>query len=215
MYLCPRKSEVTMKKTKDISTEERIKAAARKVFHQKGFAGTRTRDIAEEAGINHAMLNYYFRSKEKLFEMVMMETMAYFFQGVGTILNDESTSLEEKIERVVANYIDLLLEEPELPTFMFNEVRANPEPFVANAPIIQALEHSVLAQQYAEAVAQGRINEPNLIHTVLNVISLVIFPFITQPIFTVLSRTDKEAYKALMLQRKTLIPQWIKAILWK
>ena len=69
-----------MKKTKDISTEERIKAAARKVFHQKGFAGTRTRDIAEEAGINHAMLNYYFRSKEKLFEMVMMETMAQFFK---------------------------------------------------------------------------------------------------------------------------------------
>jgi len=202
-----------MKKTKDISTEERIKAAARKVFHQKGFAGTRTRDIAEEAGINHAMLNYYFRSKEKLFEMVMMETMAYFFQGVGTILNDESTSLEEKIERVVANYIDLLLEEPELPTFMFNEVRTNPEPFVANTPILQALEHSVLARQYAEAVAQGRITEPNLIHTVLNVISLVIFPFIAQPIFTALSRTDKEAYKTLMLERKKLIPQWIKAML--
>ena len=202
-----------MSNTKDTSTEDRIKAAARKVFHQKGYAGTRTRDIAEEAGINHAMLNYYFRSKEKLFEIVMLETMAYFFQGVGTILNDESTSLEEKIERVVANYIDLLLEEPELPTFMFNEVRTNPEPFVANTPIIQALEHSVLAQQYAEAVAQGRITEPNLIHTVLNVISLVIFPFIAQPIFTALSRTNKEAYKALMLQRKALIPQWIKAIL--
>ena len=202
-----------MSNTKDTSTEDRIKVAARKVFHQKGYAGTRTRDIAEEAGINHAMLNYYFRSKEKLFEIVMTETMAYFFQGVGTILNDESTSLEEKIERVVANYINLLLEEPELPTFMFNEVRANPESFVVNTPILQALEHSVLARQYAEAVAQGRITEPNLMHTVLNVISLVIFPFIAQPIFTALSRTDKEAYKALMLQRKTLIPQWIKAIL--
>ena len=55
--------------------------------------------------------------------MVMVETMTLFFQGVSAILNDESTSLEEKIERVVANYIDLLLEEPELPTFMFNEVR--------------------------------------------------------------------------------------------
>ena len=202
-----------MSNTNSISTEERIKAAARKVFHQKGFAGTRTRDIAEEAGINHAMLNYYFRSKKKLFEIVMTETMAYFFQGVGTILNDESTSLEEKIERVVANYINLLLEEPELPTFMFNEVRTNPEPFVANTPILQALEHSVLARQYAEAVAQGRITEPNLIHTVLNVISLVIFPFIAQPIFTALSRTDKEAYKTLMLERKKLIPQWIKAML--
>ncbi len=202
-----------MSNTNSISTEERIKAAARKVFHQKGFAGTRTRDIAEEAGINHAMLNYYFRSKKKLFEIVMTETIAYFFQGIGTILNDESTSLEEKIERVVANYINLLLEEPELPTFMFNEVRANPEPFVANTPILKALEHSVLARQYAEAVAQGQITEPNLMHTVLNVISLVIFPFIAQPIFTALSRTDKEAYKALMLQRKSLIPQWIKAIL--
>ena len=196
-----------------MTTEERIKAAARKVFHQKGYAGTRTRDIAEEAGINHAMVNYYFRSKEKLFGIVMLETMTFFFKGVSTILNNENTSLEEKIEQVVANYIDLLLEEPELPTFMFNEVRTNPEPFVANTPILQALERSVLARQYAEAVAQGRITEPNLIHTVLNVISLVIFPFIAQPIFTALSRTDKEAYKALMLERKKLIPLWIKAML--
>ena len=196
-----------------MNSEERIKAAARKVFHQKGYAGTRTRDIAEEAGINHAMVNYYFRSKEKLFGIVMLETMTFFFKGVSTILNNENTSLEEKIEQVVANYIDLLLEEPELPTFMFNEVRTNPEPFVANTPILQALERSVLARQYAEAVAQGRITEPNLIHTVLNVISLVIFPFIAQPIFTALSRTDKEAYKALMLERKKLIPQWVKAML--
>jgi transcriptional regulator, tetR family len=196
-----------------MNSEERIKAAARKVFHQKGYAGTRTRDIAEEAGINHAMVNYYFRSKEKLFGIVMLETMTFFFKGVSTILNNENTSLEEKIEQVVANYIDLLLEEPELPTFMFNEVRTNPEPFVANTPILQALEHSVLALQYAEAVAQGRITEPNLIHTVLNVISLVIFPFIAQPIFTALSRTNKEAYKALMFERKKLIPQWIKAML--
>ena len=196
-----------------MTTEERIKVAARKVFHQKGYAGTRTRDIAEEAGINHAMVNYYFRSKEKLFGIVMLETMTFFFKGVSTILNNENTSLEEKIEQVVANYIDLLLEEPELPTFMFNEVRTNPEPFVANTPILQALENSVLARQYAEAVAQGRITEPNLIHTVLNVISLVIFPFIAQPIFTALSRTNKEAYKALMLERKKLIPQWIKAML--
>ena len=196
-----------------MNSEERIKAAARKVFHQKGYAGTRTRDIAEEAGINHAMVNYYFRSKEKLFGIVMLETMTFFFKGVSAILNNENTSLEEKIEQVVANYIDLLLEEPELPTFMFNEVRTNPEPFVANTPILQTLEHSVLARQYAEAVAQGRITEPNLIHTVLNVISLVIFPFIAQPVFTALSRTDKEAYKALMLERKKLIPQWIKAML--
>nr|WP_314679076.1 TetR family transcriptional regulator [uncultured Capnocytophaga sp.] len=196
-----------------MNSEERIKAAARKVFHQKGYAGTRTRDIAEEAGINHAMLNYYFRSKEKLFQVVMIETMTYFFQGISTILNQEKTSLEQKIEQVVAKYIDLLLEEPELPTFVFNEVRTNPEPFIENSPIYKALQNSVLARQYAEAVARGEVSEPNLIQIALNVISLVIFPFITQPILIVLNKMDNEQYKTLMLERKKLIPQWIKAML--
>jgi transcriptional regulator, tetR family len=204
-----------MKKTKDISTEERIKAAARKVFHQKGFAGTRTRDIAEEAGINHAMLNYYFRSKEKLFEMVMMETMAQFFKGVNLMLNDENTSLDEKIDLIVSNYVDLLLKEPELPTFILNEVRPNPQAFVEQNPIKEALTHSVLTRQYAEAVARGEITEPNLMQAILNVIGLVIFPFIAKPILTSIVNIPEEQYKALMLQRKTLIPQWIKIILYK
>jgi len=197
----------------DTNTEERIKQAARKVFHQKGYAATRTRDIAEEANINHAMLNYYFRSKEKLFEIVMMETMAQFFKGVGIILNDENTSLEEKIERVVANYIDLLLEEPELPTFILNEVRPNPQFFVEQTPINEALTHSVFARQYAQAVIQGRITEPNLMHTILNVIGLVIFPFVAKPMLSAITNLPEEQYKALMIQRKTLIPQWIKTIL--
>ena len=196
-----------------MNSEERIKAAARKVFHQKGYAGTRTRDIAEEAGINHAMVNYYFRSKEKLFQVVMIETMTYFFQGISTILNEEKTSLEQKIEQVVANYIDLLLEEPELPTFVFNEVRTNPEPFIENSPIYKALQNSVLARQYTEAVARGEVSEPNLIQMVLNVISLVIFPFIAQPILIALNKMDNEQYKTLMLERKKLIPQWVKAML--
>ena len=196
-----------------MTTEERIKAAARKVFHQKGYAGTRTRDIAEEAGINHAMVNYYFRSKEKLFQIVMIETMTYFFQGISAILNEETTSLEQKIEQVVAKYIDLLLEEPELPTFVFNEVRTNPEPFVENSPIHEALQSSVLARQYAEAVARGEVSEPNLLQMVLNVIGLVIFPFIAQPILIALNKIDNDQYKALILERKALIPQWIKAML--
>ena len=196
-----------------MNSEERIKAAARKVFHQKGYAATRTRDIAEEAGINHAMVNYYFRSKEKLFGIVMTETMGQFFKGVGVILNDESTSLEKKIEQVVANYIDLLLEEPDLPTFIFNEVRPNPKFFVEQSPIREVLTNSALTRQYAEAVARGEISEPNLMHAILNVIGLVIFPFVAKPILSAITNLPEEQYKALMLQRKEQIPQWIKAML--
>lgn len=212
MYLCPR-NRMTMSNTKDTSTEERIKAAARKVFHQRGYAATRTRDIAEEAGVNHAMVNYYFRSKEKLFGIVMMETMGQFFKGVGVILNDESTSLEEKIEQVVANYIDLLLEEPDLPTFILNEVRPNPQFFVEQSPIREVLTNSALIRQYAEAVARGEISEPNLMHAILNVIGLVIFPFVAKPILSAITNLPEEQYKALMLERKTLIPQWIQGML--
>ena len=196
-----------------MNSEERIKAAARKVFHQKGYAATRTRDIAEEAGINHAMVNYYFRSKEKLFGIVMTETMGQFFKGVGVILNDESTSLEKKIEQVVANYIDLLLEAPDLPTFIFNEVRPNPQFFVEQSPIREVLTNSALTRQYAEAVARGEISEPNLMHAILNVIGLVIFPFVAKPILSAITNLPEEQYKALMLQRKEQIPQWIKAML--
>ena len=135
------------------------------------------------------------------------------FRATFLSIKPEITSLDEKIERVVANYIDLLLEEPELPTFILNEVRPNPQFFVEQSPIGEALTHSVLARQYAEAVAQGRITEPNLMHAILNVIGLVIFPFVAKPMLSAITNLPEEQYKALMLQRKTLIPQWIKAIL--
>src|SRR3954468_13817719 len=92
----------------DSSTEEKIKNAARSVFHKKGFAATRTRDIAEAAGINLALLNYYFRSKEKLFNLIMMETFSGFIKSIIIIFNDETTSLENKVETIASAYIDLL-----------------------------------------------------------------------------------------------------------
>src|SRR6202007_2839144 len=90
----------------DPSTEEKIKDAARVIFHRKGYAATRTRDIAEEAGINLALLNYYFRSKEKLFDIIMLESLYEFRQFMQTAFNDEKTSLESKIETMVGKYID-------------------------------------------------------------------------------------------------------------
>ena len=101
----------------DRSTEEKIKEAARTVFTRKGFAATRTRDIAEEAGLNLALLNYYFRSKEKLFEIVMLEKMQIFFGFIRPIIYDDSTSLELKIEGIVSRYIDMLQDNPGYPFF--------------------------------------------------------------------------------------------------
>src|SRR3954470_11364138 len=109
----------------DSSTEEKIKNAARTIFHKKGFAATRTRDIAEEAGINLALLNYYFRSKEKLFDIVMAERIDKLFSVLAPLLFDEDTSLEEKLQKITDQYITMLLEHPDLPIFVLSEIRNN------------------------------------------------------------------------------------------
>ena len=83
------------------STEEKIKEAARRVFTRKGYAATRTRDIAEESGYNLALINYYFRSKEKLFDIIMLDNLHLFIHSVMAIVNDPATTLQEKIEIVV------------------------------------------------------------------------------------------------------------------
>src|SRR6476469_9146830 len=109
----------------DDSTELKIKIAARNVFHKKGFAAARTRDIAEEANINLALLNYYFRSKEKLFQLIMIETLDEFNQAMSEVINDETTTLEKKIQLVSGKYIDIIIAEPEIPVFIMNEIRSH------------------------------------------------------------------------------------------
>src|SRR5579863_7546056 len=104
----------------DISTEEKLKEAAKAVFTRKGFAATKVRDIAAEAGINLALVNYYFRSKEKLFEVIMAETVQKLFEKIKPVINDESTSIEQKLELIVDHYLEMLTQNPDFPLFIVN-----------------------------------------------------------------------------------------------
>src|SRR5262245_28336772 len=131
----------------DHSTEDKIKAAARKVFTKKGFAAARTRDIAEEAGINLALLNYYFRSKEKLFDIVMMENLQQFLLGLKSGLHDEKSSLNEKVKLIAENYINMLKANPDLPLFVLTEIRANPAKLVSNMNVKNILLESTFFKQ--------------------------------------------------------------------
>lgn len=192
----------------DLSTEQKIKAAARKVFTQKGYAATRTRDIAEEAGINLALLNYYFRSKEKLFEEVMMERMQQLFGTLMPILGDVRTSLEEKIDLIVNHYIDMLLENPDLPIFVLSEIREHPDRIQRKIPISDFLEQSHFIQQIREQ--QPGINP---IHFMLNILSMTVFPFAARPIFGSLPSVQETGFNAMMEARRLLIPKWVRAML--
>ncbi len=197
----------------DLSTEEKIKNAARIIFHQKGFAATRTRDIAEEAGINLALLNYYYRSKEKLFAIIMQESLAAFFQTVSSVMNDETTSLEKKIELFVSNYIDLLLVEPDIPLFLLSEVRSNPDELLGKLNIRELFQHSAFMKQYRAGVESGKIAPVHPMHFMMNVMGLTVFPFIGNPMLKMVGGMSQQQFETMMKERKALIPKWVKTML--
>ncbi|WDF66519.1 TetR/AcrR family transcriptional regulator [Flavobacterium sp. KACC 22763] len=194
---------------KDSTTEEKIKTAAKTVFYKKGFAATRTRDIAEEAGLNLALLNYYFRSKAKLFEIIMAETFSGFIGSMKVILDDEKTSLEQKVITIAERYIDFISVEPEIPTFILTEIRNNPEELLKKLPIKEIVNDSVFIKQFQEAVQNKEITEPNPLHFLMNLLGLVVFPFIVKPIIMGSRNLETEQFHALMQERKKKIPIWI------
>ena len=112
--------------SESMTTEEKIVAAAYKLFTQKGYAATKTRDIAVEAGINVALLNYYFRSKEKLFDIILESNIKQFILNIGVITDDRHTTLSKKFELFVASYVDMLIKQPDMPIFILSEIRSNP-----------------------------------------------------------------------------------------
>ena len=197
----------------DPSTEEKIKQAARQVFHQKGYAATRTRDIAEAAGINLALLNYYFRSKEKLFDLIMQETMRQFIQSMATVFNDPHSTLEQKLEIIADRYIDLLTNEPGIPLFIMSEIRHNPDALLQTLNIKELLLQSVFVHQFQTAVKEGKIPPQPFLQFMMNLMSLLVFPFIASPIFKNIGDLNDNAFNALMHERKRMIPKWIKAVM--
>lgn len=195
------------------STEEKIKNAARLMFHTKGYAATKTRDIAEEAGINLALLNYYFRSKEKLFELVMSESLMRFMKTILEVFNNETTSLDTKIEKLADNYIDVLTDQPDIPLFVLSEIRNDSEKFISKLNAKEGLMSSYFIKQFQQAVKEERIAPIHPLHFIMNLMGLVVFPFVASPILKSLGNMKQEDFNNMMQQRKTMIPKWINAIL--
>jgi len=188
----------------DTSTADRIIAASRRIFIKKGYAGTRTRDVAEEAGINPALLNYYFRSKEKLFQLVIVEEIQQFFSIVIQIVDNSGLTLDEKLKILVKNYMDLLIESPDLPMFILSEVRADPDRVRAEAQVRKVLRESSLVRQIRE-------KKPDLepVQFVLSLLGMTIFPFVAKSVLFL----PEDRFHRLMEERKALIAKWAKAML--
>jgi AcrR family transcriptional regulator len=190
-----------------LGTEEKILEAAKKVFHRKGFEGARMQEIADEAKINKALLHYYFRSKENLFEAVFKDAFYKLMGRAKTVLFSDKP-LKEKIQEFLSHYLDVLSENSYIPWFILNGMYERPDVLKA---IFEKAEISPL--QLMEQLRTQIQNEYGLtvnpFHIWLNVLSLSIFPVIAKPLIRELFQLPEEAYQQILEQRKTEVPNFI------
>ena len=191
------------------STEEKILEAAKTVFVSKGMAGARMQDIADEAGINKALLHYYFRSKEKLFEVIFMEAAQKFFPKINSIFESDMP-LFEKIELISEEYITVMSENPYLPMFVLNEINQDPENFLTKTWKQQGFPGpQKFIVQIEKEIKKGTIKKLNPLHLLINLISLCIFPFVGKTMIQSINGLDEPQFRDLMIQRKKEIPKFI------
>ena len=189
-----------------LSTEEKIIKAAQNVFVRKGYAGTKTRDITEEAGINIASLHYYYRSKDKLFELVIGEAMNRFSEGMDQILGSD-LPLEEKIRTFVDNYINFFKQNPYVPMFILSEALTNPDRVADMLDRQQAIDK--LANQFNQLVEQGAIRKMHHAQFMMNLIGLTAFPFVAKPIIMKKAGVDEGEFEDLLEERKDMVPDML------
>jgi TetR/AcrR family transcriptional regulator len=191
------------------STEEKILVAAKKVFVAKGMAGARMQDIADEAGINKALLHYYFRNKEKLFEMIFLEAAQKLFPKINSIFESDMP-LFEKIENFCEEYIAIMSENPYLPLFVLNELNQNPENFLSKIWNKQRFpKPQKFLEQIEKEVKKGAIKNISPLHLLINLISMCIFPFVGKAMIQFMNNLDELQFQNIMIQRKKEIPKFI------
>lgn len=191
----------------DLTTEQKIIAAAREVFMRNGFSATRTREIAQKAGTNLALVNYYFKSKENLFHVIVEETITCFIGELIPVFTNSEMSLEEKTEIIVSRYTELMMNNPDLPFFVINEMRNHNQ--ILKKIIQNAGEVSIpIFEQQLKA--KGIDLSP--VSYFLNIISLTLFPFVARPLIEYSLLPHNETFDDLIQERKKQIPIWIRKI---
>lgn len=189
-----------------MNTENQILDAAEKLFIERGFASTSTTDIAREAGCNQALVHYYYRTKEKLFQKVFLSKFEEVFNKLRQPLESDDDFFA-KLQCVVDTYFDMVIDNRKAPFFILNELILNGDRrktikgmFFANTTREEI--YNRYCQQVEEAIAKGLIRPIEPMDLYLNIVSLVVFSFMAEPLFTDFLDYDEEQSKAFIGRRR-------------
>lgn len=191
-----------MNESEKPNTEQLILEAAEQEFFAKGFAGARTTAIAEKAGVTHAMLHYYFRTKEQLFERIVTKNISLVAQTMITALDDPTMPVVERLKSGIASHFDLIAANPQLPRFFLNEVLSRPEHYHILYERIKEFGDKLFAELQKdadEAAERGEIERVDVRMLFISLVSLNIFPFI---IHAFIEPVSNELMGGLMADKK-------------
>ncbi len=186
-------------------TEHLILNAAEKEFLERGFAGARTTSIAEAAGVTHAMLHYYFRTKAKLFDRVLTEKIQILKEAVFKPMDDKRMSLKEIIRNIIDRHLDFIAANPALPRFLIEEIYNDPErshAFLEQLGKYAPLMIGGLQNKIDEEAAEGLCRKVDARMLMLDIASLNIFSYMAAPVVNVALKGLTDAPEAFLELRK-------------
>jgi TetR/AcrR family transcriptional regulator len=209
------KRAVRRRPKRDTDTEARILDAAHVVFVRRGTAGARMQEIADEAGVNKALLHYYFRSKSRLAAAVFQRVARGLFLRVSEILGSDA-DLDDKVRRVIQLYLEQLTKTPYAPAYVISELNQHPDraaQFVEAVRQIraQSLNDDVLdtlGKQIRRRVRAGAMRAISTPQFIANLASLCIFPFAARPMLCAILDLDERGFSRFIEERKTVLPEF-------
>jgi len=192
----------------DMGTEQRIFEAAREEFIQKGLEGAKMQEIADRAGINKALLHYYFRTKDKLFEAVTKQVIGRVFPMLRKTLESD-LPLEEKLDNMIDLYIDTVSRNTFVPLFVITEMNKRPDHFFANILPGELPKPQKLIEQLHEAIAEGRVRHIEPAHLISNVLAMCVFPFLARPMLRAVMGMDNQEWQHYVNGRKAEVKRFV------
>ncbi|MFM7474134.1 MAG: TetR/AcrR family transcriptional regulator [Crocinitomicaceae bacterium] len=186
---------------KELNTEEKIKEAAKAVFLQKGFSGCTTREIAKASGMNVALVCYYFRSKDQLFQLIFQSVMEEFMHSLIQVFQEEMP-LKEKMRILIEKRYEFVEKNPEFPNFIHNELNRNAYFTQQNKKIFDKIASTGIFEEALTTQQKGEMRQIDMFHVTMLIMSNCDFPFIARNFhMTMQEMTEEEVSRKLTEHR--------------
>ena len=188
----------------EAQTEKLIKEKARILFFQKGFLNATTQEIADEAGVNRALIHYYFRSREQMLDILLDETLKEKKDRVRSILSSDMP-FREKIASFIDIIIDYGLMYPYLDNFIISETARQPEKIRDFCSKDKVKSGDLIREQLEEEIRAKRMAPISAEHFMVNLSAMCNYPLLAKAALQAVHGMTDATYRKFLQERKKVI----------